>query len=143
MGNYPSMGSKGGTVVGALELNLCKDSCCMCAPAWNGCCMGSNACKSCCPGLVSPNGPEWEAAQAGFKVLQDEAYHIAMVEAPKRCGCCSDVFTIKRLLDEKWTERANEFLKEHGLSVEVCAFFTSDGKSSSPHLVLQFTKVDK
>ena len=28
MGNYPSMGTKGGTVVGALELNICYNTPC-------------------------------------------------------------------------------------------------------------------
>lgn len=53
MGNAPSLGTKGGTVVGAYELNLCKDSCCMCFDLW-----GSAGCGPCCQGLVKPHGPE-------------------------------------------------------------------------------------
>ena len=83
----------------------------------------------------------WEAAAPGFKVLLDEAGHICQKEVPKSCGCCNDVMKMKTALDEKWTERASDFLKEYGLTVEVCAFFTSDGKNTSPHLVLQFSKI--
>ena len=48
----------------------------------------------------------------------------------------------KASLDKDWTTRANAVLGKQGLSVEVCAFYTSDGKNTSPHLVLQFTKTD-
>lgn len=136
MGNYPSMGTKGGTVIGSLELNLCKDSCCMCAPTWNtaGCCQ----CQAmmCCPGMALPSGAEWEAAKGGFDPFLDEAAAICK----KHNSCCADIHAMKSSLDADWLNRANDYLSAHGLQVEVCAFWTSDGKSSSPHLVLQFSK---
>ena len=47
---------------------------------------------------------------------------------------------LQKALDGDWTGRANAYLATHGLALEVCAFYTSDGKSSHPHLVLQFRK---
>jgi len=142
MGNTPSLGDDGGHVIGALELNQCKDcGCCTVSfcPDWEGC----DTCKGCCPGIASPSGPEWDAASPGFAPLLEEATVICFKESPKSCGgCCPDVFAMKRILDEKWTGRANEYLKTHNLEVKVLAFVTSDGKSSSPHLVLQFRKAD-
>jgi len=138
MGNYPSMGTEGGTVVGALELNICYDCplpCCQIGGPWNNCC-ADKCCPSCCPGLKSPHGAEWEAASAGFEVFLSEAYTTAKGVG----GCCTDVFKIKAALDAEWTGRANTYLATHGLKLEVCAFYTSDGKSSTPHLVLQFRK---
>lgn len=126
MGNYPSMGTGGGEIIGALEFNMCKNSCCFCCDAWYGCA------NPCCKGLATPSGPEWEAAKPGFKVLLDEAYHIADKDVAKCCACCNDVFAMKSALDEKWTGRANEFLAQHKLKVEVHAFYTSDGKNTTP-----------
>ena len=93
----------------------------------------------CCPGLKPPKGPEWEAAEAGFKILQDEATSIIM----KTKNCCFDPFKVKAALDADWTVRANAELAKNGLAVTVHAFYTSDGKSAHPHLVLQFSKVKK
>ena len=50
------------------------------------------------------------------------------------------IFKIKAALDAEWLSRANTYLATHNLHVEVCAFYTSDGKNTTPHLVLQFTK---
>merc|ERR1711924_162455 len=131
MGNYPSMGTKGGTVIGALEIN----NCCICPGTRHGGC-----CTCCCPGLASPSGLEWDSAKPGFEPMLKEAAHIAHNQAAKGCCGCHDVFNQKSKLDAEWTPKANEFLGQHGLSVEVCAFVTSDGKNAHPHLVLQFTK---
>ena len=46
----------------------------------------------------------------------------------------------KPALDNDWTGRANTYLATHGLTVEVCAFYTYNGQSASPHLVVQFSK---
>ena len=133
MGNYPSFGSKGGTVIGSLELNICYDTpCCKCGSPWYNC----NPCGACCPGVAPPKGPEWEKAKEGFEPFLAEAATTAL----KVGGCCMDVFKAKKALDGDWTDRANGYLGQHGLSVEVCAFYTSDGKSATPHLCLQFTK---
>jgi len=130
MGNAPSLGTKGGTVVGALELNLCP-GCCPCGGSWN-----RAGCSPCCPGLSMPSGPEWEAAQAGFKTYLDEAASIAYGAK----GFCANPHKIKSALDAEWTAKADTYLATHGLQVEVCAYWTSDGKSSHPHVVLQFSK---
>ena len=135
MGNYPSMGSSGGTVVGALELNLCGNTF-PCCGTWNNCCADTFC--PCCPGITSPKGPEWDAAAEGFKPFLEEAS--AVTYKSISCGCCVDVFKAKANLDGDWTARANTYLGQHGLKVEVCAFYTSDGKSSTPHLVVQFSK---
>ena len=59
----------------------------------------------------------------------------------KNAGCCgADCMKMKAALDADWTTRANAYLGTHGLQVEVCAFYTSDGKSAHPHLVLQYSK---
>lgn len=107
----------------------------MCAPKWASCCP-----RACCPGVASPAGPEWDKAQAGFTAFLEEAYELAIHKTPHGCCGCHDVFKIKATLDGEWTARADAYLAEHGLQVEVCAFYTSDGKSTSPHLVLQFSK---
>ena len=134
MGNYPSFGSQGGTVIGSLELNVCYENpCCKCGGGpWYNC----NPCGACCPGVAPPKGEEWEKAKDGFEVFLTEAATTAF----KTGGCCMDVFKVKTALDADWTTRANTYLATHGLQVEVCAFYTSDGKSTSPHLVLQFKK---
>jgi len=140
MGNYPSIGSRGGTVIGALELNLCGGgpcAMCKCCGKWNNCCADTFC--PCCPGVTSPKGPEWEAAKEGFAPFMEEAATVAYEKAI-RCGCCNDVMMAKQLLDADWTSRANAYLAQHGLSVEVCAFYTSDGKNTTPHLVMQFSK---
>ena len=137
MGNYPSMGTAGGTVVGAMELNLCYNcpgGICKQCGLWNNCCADTFC--PCCGGITTPKGPEWEAAKEGFKPLMEEAGVIAL----KASGCCSDVFGMKKVLDAEWTDRANTYLATHGLKVEVCAFYTSNGKSAEPHLVIQFSK---
>ena len=137
MGNYPSMGSKGGTVIGMKELNLCAD-CGPCCPVWDGC----GEFMRCCDGLRLPSGPEWDAAEPDFQPFLDECAQIAIADQKSRScgGLCIDVFRAKGNLDNDWTIRANTYLAKHGLQVEVCAFYTSDGKSSTPHLCLQFSK---
>lgn len=86
----------------------------------------------CCKPLRAPSGPEWEA------VLATGDWPRMLAEAEKLCaakaGCCSDVFKMKAELDASWLSQANGFLDSHGLRVEVLAFYTSDGKSSTPHL---------
>ena len=85
MGNYPSMGSKGGTVVGALELNLCLTcpGCGGCG-AWNPACCPCmpGACDKCCPGLKAPAGPEWDAVKDEFAPLLEEVGGPADPSAP-------------------------------------------------------------
>jgi len=124
-------------VVGGMELNMCLD--CpigICGSAWHSC-----SCCGCCPGLKAPSGPEWDAAAAGFEPFKEECVKICFDKASSCCCNCPDCFKMKANLDADWTNRANEYLKAHGLKVEVHAFYTSDGKSSTPHLVLQFSKV--
>ena len=92
--------------------------------------------------LSPPSGPEWDAVIAAgeWPRLKAEADKIACA-APKGCGgCCEDIFKMKKALDEQWTPKANEELNKHGLKVEIIAFYTSDGKSSHPHLWMQFFK---
>ncbi len=121
-------------VIGAYELDVCYNMpCCKCGGPWHNC---TAACCPCCKGLAKPSGPEWEAAEAGFEPFLAEAATTAF----KVGGCCMDVFKVKANLDADWTTRANTYLATHGLKVEVCAFYTSDGKSAHPHLVLQFSK---
>ena len=136
MGNYPSMGTQGGTVIGALEFNACYDMpCCKPCGPWNSAnCMNC----PCCPGLKAPAGPEWEAAQEGFAPFLEEATATCV----KAGGCCSDPFKQKAALDADWTGRANTYLATHKLKLEVFAFYTSNGKSAEPHLVLQFVKTE-
>ena len=135
MGNYPSMGTKGGTVIGGLELNICYDMpCCKCGGPWYNCC--SN--MPCCKGLQAPTGPEWEKAKDGFAPFLEEGAATAFES--RQDGCQNDVFKAKAALDADWTNRANTYLADHGLQVEVCAYYTSDGKSSTPHLFIQFSK---
>ena len=47
MGNFPSMGSKGGTVIGAHELNICHNTLPCCGGPWYNCCNGMPCCKGC------------------------------------------------------------------------------------------------
>ena len=112
MGNYPSIGSRGGTVIGALELNLCGGgpcAMCKCCGKWNNCCADTFC--PCCPGVTSPKGPEWEAAKEGFAPFMEEAATVAYEKAI-RCGCCNDVMMAKQLLDADWTSRANAYLAQ-------------------------------
>ena len=47
----------------------------------------------------------------------------------------------KAALDADWTNRANTYLADHGLQVEVCAFYTSAGEGGAyPRLFIQFSK---
>ena len=138
MGNYPSMGTKGGTVIGGFELNFCYDAC-DCGGPWYNCCkvLPIGMCDgACCKGIQAPTGPEWEKAKDGFAPFLEEGAATAF----KSGGCCMDVFKAKAALDADWTNRANTYLADHGLQVEVCAYYTSDGKSSTPHLFIQFSK---
>ena len=148
MGNYPSMGTKGGTVIGGFELNFCYDACdgeCNAQGGpWYNCCkvLPIGICEgACCKGIQAPTGPEWEKAKDGFAPFLEEGAAIAFEAHLKACGgCCMDVFKAKAALDADWTNRANTYLADHGLQVEVCAFYVSDGKSSTPHLFIQFSK---
>ena len=141
MGNYPSMGTKGGTVIGGLELNIQCFNCISysympcCGGPWYNCCTFAIE-STCCKGFQAPTGPEWEKAKDGFAPFLEEGAAIAF----KSGGCCMDVFKAKAALDADWTNRANTYLADHGLQVEVCAFYVSDGKSSTPHLFIQFSK---
>ena len=140
MGNYPSMGTKGGTVIGGLELNICYDVC-ECGGPWYNCCkvLPIGICEgACCKGIQAPTGPEWEKAKDGFAPFLEEGAATAFES--RGCGCDMDVFKAKAALDADWTNRANTYLADHGLQVEVCAYYTSDGKSSTPHLFIQFSK---
>jgi len=118
----------GPDIVGAFELNICGS----CGPAWNSCAI----CNCCCPGMKPPSGPEWDAAGPGFEPLLAEAHAICS----KYNGCCPQVHKMKADLDANWVSKANEYLGEHKLKVETFAFYTSDGKSAQPHLVLQIKK---
>ena len=44
------------------------------------------------------------------------------------------------LIDSEWLSKANDELGKNGLLCKVHSFFTSDGKSAQPHLVIQFSK---
>ena len=135
MGNYPSMGTKGGTVIGGLELNISYSYMPCCGGPWYNCCTCAIE-STCCKGFQAPTGPEWEKAKDGFAPFLEEGAATAF----KSGGCCMDVFKAKAALDADWTNRANTYLADHGLQVEVCAYYTSDGKSSTPHLFIQFSK---
>ena len=86
----------------------------------------------------TPTGPEWEKAKDGFAPFLEEGAATAFES--RQSGCQNDVFKAKAALDADWTNRANTYLADHGLQVEVCAFYVSDGKSSTPHLFIQFSK---
>ena len=120
--------------IGVLQYNVC--SCCPGGDTFTpGCC----PCEvGCCKAIGPPSGPEWDAviANAEWPRIKAEAEKLAKANG----GCCTDVFKIKRVLDEQWLAEANTFLGAKGLKVEVLAFYTSDGKSSTPHLWLQFKK---
>ena len=91
----------------------------------------------CCRGLEPPKGPEWEPAAAGFEPFLEEAYTLCQ----KNAGCCgSDCLKMKKVLDEEWLGRANEYLGTHKLKVEVFAFYSYNGQSTQPHLMLQIKK---
>ena len=47
---------------------------------------------------------------------------------------------MKAELDAQWLSKANGFLGDKGMYCEVLAFYTSDGKSSTPHLWIQIFK---
>ena len=47
---------------------------------------------------------------------------------------------MKAALDSEWLSKANDELGKNGLLCKVHSFFTSDGKSAQPHLVIQFSK---
>ena len=133
--SYPTMGTSGGAVVGAFELNICYNApCCkVCGGPWHKPCC---TITMCCPGLAEPHGAEWDAAKDGFAPFLEEAATTAL----KAGGCCMNPSKAKTALDADWTNRANTYLAGHGLSVAVHAFYTSDGKSATPHVVLQFAK---
>ena len=119
MGNMPSMRG-GDNIVGAFQLNVCVG----CGPKWNDCCaMGG----PCCRGLDPPSGPEWESAKAGFMPMLDDAYTICA----KHNGCCPSIERMKKDLDAEWTPKANTYLGTYKLSVEVHAFYTYNGQSST------------
>ena len=90
----------------------------------------------CCRGMEPPKGPEWEPAAAGWEPLLEEALTIC----DKHNGCCPSVHNMKTSLDQEWTAKANEYLNKHSLQVEVHGFYTYNGQSSQPHLVLQIKK---
>ena len=103
-----------------------------CCPRWD-----SGGCMGMCPGLAKPKGEEWDKAEAGFQVFMDEAF----TTCSKTKGCCGgNVNAMKASLDADWSMRANKYLAEYGLSCEVTAFYTSDGKGAHPHLIIQFSK---
>ena len=137
MGNYPSMGTKGGTVIGGLELNISYSYMPCCGGPWYNCCTFAIE-STCCKGFQAPTGPEWEKAKDGFAPFLEEGAATAFES--RQSGCQNDVFKAKAALDADWTNRANTYLADHGLQVEVCAFYVSDGKSSTPHLFIQFSK---
>ena len=126
MGNTPSLSKD---AIGALKYEICT-----CCPG-GGTFAKNDMCCCCCPQAVrGPSGPEWDAviASGEWPRFQKDAETIAAA-SPKSCmGCCEDVFKMKADLDEQWLSTANEFLGTHGLRVEVLAFYTSDGKSSTP-----------
>ena len=148
MGNYPSMGTKGGTVIGGLELNISYSYMPCCGGPWYNCCTFAIE-STCCKGFQAPTGPEWEKAKDGFAPFLEEGAAIAFKSgAPLSCvqggrvQCgCMDVFKAKAALDADWTNRANTYLADHGLQVEVCAFYTSAGEGGAyPRLFIQFSK---
>ena len=146
MGNYPSMGTKGGTVIGGFELNFCYDACdgeCNAGGGpWYNCCkvLPIGMCDgACCKGIQAPTGPEWEKAKDGFAPFLEEGAATAFES--RQDGCQNDVFKAKAALDADWTNRANTYLADHGLQVEVCAFYTSAGEGGAyPRLFIQFSK---
>ena len=100
-------------------------------------------CMPCCKAVAPPKGPEWDAvvATGDWPRILAEANAIAN-KVPKSCGgCCPDIFKMKAELDAQWLSKANGFLQPHGLSCEILAFYTSDGKSSTPHLWIQLKKL--
>ena len=118
-------------VVGALNLNTCKQCVPCCGAFWGGP-------NPCCAGVSRPSGDEWQSAlSAGFQDHLDEAWEVAK-HAPRMCGCCMDPMNVKPALDAEWTPKANEFLKDHGLEVSVRTFYTQSGAG----LVLQFRKLE-
>ena len=85
MGNYPSMGTKGGTVIGGLELNISYSYMPCCGGPWYNCCTFAIE-STCCKGFQAPTGPEWEKAKDGFAPFLEEGAAIAF----KSGGCCMD-----------------------------------------------------
>ena len=59
---------------------------------------------------------------AGFQSHIDKIHGI--VQADKACCGCPDPIRLKNTFDQEWTPAANEFLKPHGLKVEVSGFYT-------------------
>ena len=126
----------------AFAVNLCAD-CGPCCPGLDPNC--ARSCCPCCPGVTKPEGPEWEAAKADYLPFREELIQIVCKDkASRTCmGCCVDVHSAKRNLDQDWTGRANAALAKHGLQLEVCAFLTYNGQSAQPHLLVQFSKLQE
>ena len=133
MGNYPSVSANS---VGVFQFGIC--ACCPGGGQFNA--VNTCCCMPCCKPLRPPSGPEWDKVDQGeWAIMIAEAAQIAN-STPKGCGCCLDVFKIKAELDAQWLSKANGFLDGSGLYCEVLAFYTSDGKSSTPHLWIQIFK---
>ena len=146
MGNYPSMGTKGGTVIGGLELNI--------SYSYMPCCggRGTTAARLRLRALAArastPTGPEWEKAKDGFAPFLEEGAAIAFKSgAPLSCvqGGCVQCGCMDAVQGEGRARRGLDQPREHvprrpRPSGRDCAFYVSDGKSSTPHLFIQFSK---
>ena len=84
-----------------------------------------------------PSGPEYEAAEPGFAPLLEEA-GVLCERAPTGCGCfrCPDLQNMKRALEEDgskepaWLKKANQYLGQYGLRVDVCTWVSGTGPAS-------------
>jgi hypothetical protein len=83
-------------VIGALEFNTCSECSCLpcCAKTW----AGNNCCKGCCPGMSTPTGPEWEAAQPGFQTFLDEAATVGSAAGKGCCNCAPPPDSLRHML---------------------------------------------
>jgi len=107
---------------------------------WPCNCCGADCC--CCP--HSPRGPAWEMAlAAGFGQLLAEAGAIAMATPPFASGESVSVLVLLGTAREAalapWAVRANDFLRQHGLSVAVFNWIeaTRDDKGNQTGEVLR------
>ena len=103
-----------------------------------------SSCNWCCPALGHPKGIEWDNAAPGFKRYLREAADIALNEEENFfCGCCADVSKMKAALEAAWLPGAQDYLADFGLGVNIHAFISYNGNSTSPHLQLQFYKTSE
>jgi hypothetical protein len=110
---------------------------CTSARSGPGCDGPSSSCITCrcCQSSSDafPRGPEWLVAEPGFAPLLDDAKHIA-ASLPESDRESSDIGSraksIKSVLDTVWVAKANAYLSQYNLRLEVFCWVTTDDKGN-------------